>query len=310
MTVADGSQTRLGSIAEVAIGQIPATPAWQVMRYLSSDVRLSKQTDIPDEIRGDRNIGSIVDVGRSVQGNIRTNLSYGTYDEWLSMLLCADWATNVLKNGLLDKTCALEWTFEQGTTDSYVRAVGCRMNTLDLRMTAKQSVEADWGIMGLSIPTPTTAIVTGATYLAASTTPVLNAALNVGSLAYTGITTPPKIQSLTMSIKNNIYANDVVGQYETYSHGKGRFEVSGSINTYFENLDTYLAILNHGDVGLAFTIGAASGSKYTFSAPKIKLMDGGPPVPGNGRAVMLEVPYQAFFDSGIGASLQITRAVA
>lgn len=310
MTVADGSQTRLGDIAEVTIGSIPATPAWQQIRYVSSDVRLAKQTDIPDEIRGDRNVASIVDVGRSVEGSVRTLLSYGSFDEWFSRLFCADWASNVLKNGLLHKTGALEWTFEQGATDSFIRTVGCRWDTLDLRFRAKQSVEADWGIKGLGVPVPTTAIIAGATYVAPTTTPVLNAALNVGGLAITGITNAPKIQSLNLNIRNNLYANDVVGQYDTYSHGLGRFEVSGSMNTYFENLDTFNAIVNHSDVAISITCGAASGQKYTFAMPKVKLMDGGPPVPGNGQAVMLEVPFQAYFDGTLGASMSITRAVA
>lgn len=310
MTVADGSQTRLGFIAEVTPGTIPATPAWQTMRYLSSDVRLTKQTDIPDEIRADRNVASITDVGRAGRGSIKTNLSYGTYDDWLAMALCSDWATNVLKNGVVDKTGALEWTFEQGATDSFVRAAGCRIDTVDLRMQARQSIEADFGIMALTLPTPTNAIVTGATYTAATTTQVMNAGLNVASLAITGVTNAPKLQSMSMSIKNNIYQNDVVGQYDPYSHGKGRFEVSGSLNTYFENLDTYLAVLDHSDIGLSFTLGSVTLQKYTVSIPKIKLMDGGPPVPGNGRGVMLEVPFQAYYDSGIAATMQITRAVA
>lgn len=310
MAVADGSQTRLGFIAEVTPGTIPATPAWQTLRYLSSDVRLSKQTDIPDEIRGDRNVASITDVGRSGRGSIKGNLSYGTYDDLLAMALCSDWATNVLKNGIVDKTGAFEWTFEQGATDSFIRAAGCRIDTVDLRLQARQSVEIDFGIMALTMPTPATAIVVGATYTAATTTQVMNAGLNVAALSITGVTNAPKLQSLSLSIKNNTYQNDVVGSYDPYSHGKGRFEVSGSMNTYFENLDTYNAILQHSDIGLSMTLGSVTAQKYTIAIPKIKLMDGGPPVPGNGKSVMLEVPFQAYIDSGIGAQMQITRAVA
>jgi hypothetical protein len=310
MAVADGSQTRLGFIAEATVGTIPATPAWQTLRFLNSDVRLTKQTDIPDEIRADRNVASITDVGRSGRGSIKGNLSYGTYDDLLALALCSDWATNVLKNGVLDKSCAFEWLFEQGATDSFIRAAGCRIDTVDLRMRARQSVEIDFGIMALSMPTPTNAIITGATYAAATTTQVMNAGLNVAGLTITGVTNAPMLESLNLSIKNNIYQNDVIGQYDPYSHGKGRFEVSGSMSTLFENLDTYLAVLNHTDVGLTFTLGSVTAEKYTINIPKIKLMDGGPPVPGNGQSVKFEVPFQATFDSGIGATMQITRAVA
>jgi hypothetical protein len=310
MTVADGSQVRLADISEVTIGTTPATPTFQTMRYVSSDIRIVKQTDIPDEIRADRNVATIVDVGRMVQGTINTFLSYGTFDTWLARLLCSSWSSDVLKNGILQQAATLEKFFEQGATDSFIRYQACRFNTLDLRLQARQSVSANWGIMGIRSPTPTTAIITGATYTAATTTPVFNAGLNVSAMSFTGITAAPKIQAMTMNIRNNIYANDVVGSYEPYSHGLGRFEVTGSLTTYFENLDTYNAILGHTDVALSTTLLDELGNSYVIAIPKVKLLDGGPVVAGNGRAVMLEVPYQAYFDAGSTASITITRDAA
>lgn len=310
MTVADGSQVRLADVSEATIGTTPATPTFQVMRYVSSDIRIVKQTDIPDEIRADRNVASIVDVGRMVQGTINTFMSYGTYDTWLARLLCSTWSSDVLKNGITHSAATLEKTFEQGATDSYIRYQACRWNTLDLRLQARQSVSANWGIMGIRSPTPTTAIISGATYTAATTTPVFNAGLNVSAMSFTGISNAPKIQAMTLNMRNNIYANDVVGSYEPYSHGLGRFEVTGSLTTYFENLDTYNAILDHDDVALSTTLLDELGNSYVIELPKIKLLDGGPVVAGNGRAVLLEVPYQAYYDASSTASITITRDAA
>lgn len=312
MTVADGSQTRLADITEVTIGTTPATPAFQTMRYVSADVRLVKQTDIPNEIRADRNVASIVDVGRMVQGNINTLLSYGTYDTWLERLLCGTWATNVLVNGITHKSGTLEMLFEQGTTDSFIRYVGCRMNTLALQLTSRQSVTANWGVMGIKSPDPTTAIITGATYLAATTTEVFNAGLNVASLAMssTSIVSSPKVQSLSLNITNNIYPVDVVGQYEPYAHGLGRFELTGTARILFESLEVYKAIIGHEDVTLSFTLTDAAGNSYLFEIAKAKLLDGGPTVGGNGQAVIIEVPFQAFFDATAAGSIKITRTPA
>lgn len=309
MTVADGSQTRLADIAEATIGTTPTTPAFQVMRYVSADIRLAKQTDIPNEIRADRNVASIVDVGRTVQGTINTLLSYGTYDAWLERLFASSWATNVLKNGVAHAAGTLELTFEQGATDSYLRYTAVRNNTLDLQLTARQSVSANWGIMGIGSPTPTTAIIAGATYLPATTTEVFNAGLNVGSLVMssTSLVSPPKMQSLSLRIVNNIYANDVVGAYEVYSHGLGRFEVTGTARIYFESLAVYTAIMAHEDIAISFTLTDAAGNSYAFSIPKAKFLDGGPPVPGNGQAVIIECPFQGFYDSSSGATISITR---
>lgn len=307
MTVADGSQVRLADVTETTIGTTPTTPAFQVMRYVTADVKLNKQTDIPNEVRPDRNVGSIVDVGRSVTGSINTLLSYGTFDTWLARLMCSAWTGDVLKNGVTPSSGSLELTFEQGTTDSYVRYRGVRCNTLDLTLRSRQSVEANWGIIGLGDTTPGTTIITGATYTAPTTTPVFNAGLNVSALTFTGIASAPKIQAMTMRINNNIYQNDVVGAYEPYSLGLGRFDVTGSITAYFENLDTFNAIRNHTDVALGFTLLDGPGNQYIVSIPKVKLLDGGPTGVGNGQPVMLEVPYQAYFDATSSASLTITR---
>jgi hypothetical protein len=310
MSVADGSQVRLASIVEATIGTTPTSPTFLVKRYVSSDIRLQKQVDITDEVRADRNVPSITDVGRSVTGTINTLLSYGTFDEWLAGLFCSAWSTDVLKNGITPTAFTLENFYEQGATDTFIRFQGCRFNTLDMRLEARKSVTANWGVMGIRSPTPTSAILSGATYTAATTTEVFNAGLNVASLALTGVTASPKIMSMSLKITNNIYQNDIVGQYDPYSHGLGRFEVSGSLNTYFENLDTYSAIVNHDDIALAFQLADAAGNTYDVSIGKLKLLDGGPASPGNGKAVMLEVPFQAIFNASDSASITITRTPA
>lgn len=310
MTVAHGSQTRFAYLMETTPGVIPATPSWKTARYVSENVILDKQTISSDEVSADRNRLDVTDVGRQVSGPINTLLSYGTFDDWLSALLCADWATNVLKNGNVIKTAAFEKTFDQGTTDTFARYVGCRFNTLDLQLNSKQNVTANWGIMGTGSPAPEETAITGATYAAQTTTPVLNAALNVGSLVIGGVTNAPKLQALSLRLTNNLYPVDVVGQYETYDYGLGLFEATGSMTVLFENKDMFEAIINHDDLSLTTTIGAASGSKYTFSLPKLKATNGSPVGPGNGRAVVMEVAFTALKDATLGATLGITRAVA
>ncbi|MBB3591726.1 hypothetical protein FHX08_002070 [Rhizobium sp. BK529] len=310
MTVADGSQVRLADVSEATIGTTPANPVFQIMRYVNSEVRISKQTDTPNEIRADRNVASIVDVGRSVQGPINTFLSFGTFDTWLQRLLCSTWNADVLKNGVQQQAATLEFFYEQGATDSYIRYQACRWDTLALALRARQSVQANWGIRGIRSPDPTNAIIAGATYTPATVTPVFNAGLNVSALSFTGLANAPKVQAMTMNIANNVYQNDVLGNYEPYSHGLGRFEVTGSLTTYFETVDAYQAILDHDDVAISTTLLDALGNSYVIQLPKTKFLDGGPTVAGNGQAVMIEVPYQAYFDATAGASIVITRDAA
>jgi len=306
---ADGSTVRLADVSEVTIGTIPATPAFQVMRYRTASVRIAKQTDISDEVRPDRNVPDIADVGRSVSGNIETRFSYGTYDAWLERLMASTWSADVLVNGASHKTGALEMTYPHGGTTSYIRYRGCRWNTLDLNLRSRQAVQATWGIMGIDSPTPTTAIIAGATYAAPTTSEDFNAGLNVANLAISSTTlvATPKVQALTLRINNGIYQVDVVGKYEPEGHGLGRFEVSGTATILFESLAAYTAILNHEDIAISFDLVDRAGNKYTFAIPKVKFMDGGPSAPGNGQPVILEVPFQAKLDTGIGGSISVTR---
>ncbi|CAM5658464.1 hypothetical protein MAUB1S_11465 [Mycolicibacterium aubagnense] len=312
MSFADGSQVRLADVSETTPGTIPATPAFQIMRYRTSSIRLAKQVDISDEVRADRNVPGITDVGRNVSGSIETRFSYGTYDTWLERLMCSAFSTGVLKNGVTHKTGALEATYEQGATDSYVRYRGCRWNTLDLNLRSRQPVLATWGIMGIGSPTPTTAIIAGATYVPATTTEDFNAGLNVGNLSIlsTAMASSPKIQAMTVRINNNLYQVDVIGQYDPYGHGLGRFEVTGNMTVLFESLAAYTAVISHEDVTIGFDLSDAAGNKYTFAIPKVKFNDGGPGMPGNGQPVVLEVPYQAFFDPTSTASISITKTGA
>ena len=310
MAIAEASQSRLAYVVEATPGTIPATPSFKTLRLVNENIRLTKQTVVSEEVRADGNVPGITDVGRAVEGPIAGELSYGTFDDFFEMLFRSTWATNVLKNGIEHKTMTLEKTFEQGATDSYIRYRGCRVNTLDLTLEARQIVRASFGIMGIGSPAPTSAIITGATYAAPSITPSLNAATNVAALSLTGVTATPKVRSLSLSIRSNIYQNDVVGAYEPDSHGLGRFEVSGTMQAYFENLDLYNAIIAHSDVALSMTLGATTGQKYTLALPKLKLMEGSPVIGGNSQAVVMEVPFQAYYDATTAATATLTRAVA
>src|SRR6185312_7892268 len=184
-----------------------------------------------------------------------------------------------------------------------VRYTGVRMNTLDLSLRPKQEVTANWGVMGITSPAPTTAIISGATYAPATATDIFNAGLNVAalSIASTSLVRTPKIQALDLRISNNLYEIDAVGQYYPYSHGLGRFDVTGTITALFENFAMLSAIMNHEDVALGFTLQDAIGNSLAFSIPKVKLTDGGAPVPGNNQPVIVAAPFQAYFDSGSSA---------
>ena len=112
------------------------------------------------------------------------------------------------------------------------------LNTLSLNIAGRQPVTGSLGLMGKKEVTAVAAVA-GATYAAPSTTPVSTASANVASLGLGGTFPPPKVRSLTLSVTNNMRTREVVGDLYSQQFGLGRFEVTGSIQTYFETVDAY-----------------------------------------------------------------------
>ena len=92
--------------------------------------------------------------------------------------------------------------------------------------------------------------------------------------------------------------------------GAGRFELSGSIEAYFEDIELYEAFLNGDATALAFTLGSTAGEKYTFTIPNIKFETGTVQAQGNDSDIMASMTYRGLYDSVNGCTLMIERGVA
>ena len=93
----DSSQTRLASIEEVTYGVTPATPTFLEQRFTSEGLNANIENVVSNEIRSDRNVSDLVQVGANAGGNVDFELSYGSFDEWLESLMFSTWASDVLK---------------------------------------------------------------------------------------------------------------------------------------------------------------------------------------------------------------------
>lgn len=310
MSVADGSLTRLAFIAESAIGTTPSTPTFQIARYVSETLTENYERGPSPEITGDGNIRHITNRGRMVQGDINTLLSYGTFDTWLESLFRGAWSTNVLKNGVTRKAFTIEKKFDFDGSAGYLRYVGCQASALALTINSRADITANWSFMGLSMDAPDDAIISGATYTAATTTKVMAGSVDVGSLSMSGVDATPKIQQVSLNIANGMYEVPVVTQDSPLEHGRGDFAVTGTITALFRDLDLLEKVKANTELSWSATIGSVTGEKYTLSLPKIVTLNGGAVVGGANGAVLVEVPFQARYDTSSSATMSITRAVS
>lgn len=300
----DSSKTRFASITEVTYGATPATPAFLEQRFVSEDMNANIENVVSNEIRADRNVSDLIQVGSDVGGSVDFEMSYGSFDEWLESVMFSTWSTNILKNGNTQKSFTLEKTFETGVTDQYHRFAGCVANTLSLSMQAKQIVTGSFGFMGKAATTAQ-AIITGATYTSANTNDVINAAVDFASLAMTGVTSP-ELTQLNVNITNNLRQQEIIGSIESRGVGTGRFEVTGDFVAYFENEELYDLFLAGTATDLTFKIGGSASKNYLFELANIKLETGTVVTGGNDQDVLVNMTFRGLYD-GVDNTIKITR---
>lgn len=102
MAQADSSRFQLASMKEASWGVIPGTVTLKEKRITREALRYNKRTVASQELRSDRQVPDLVQVGVDAQGEVGFELSYGAFDDWLLSALCAtdtDWTTPFSKTG-------------------------------------------------------------------------------------------------------------------------------------------------------------------------------------------------------------------
>ncbi len=300
----NSSQTRLAYINEVTYGVTPATPVFLNQRFVSENLNANIENTVSNEIRADRNTTDLIQVGADGGGSIDIELSYGSFDLWLESLMYGVWTTNVLKNGNTQKSFTIEKTFETGATDQFHRFTGCIANSLSLSMQAKQVVTGSFEFIAKGATTGQ-AIISGATYTAANTNPVINAAVNFAALTMSGVTSP-ELTSISLNITNNLRRQAILGSLDARGIGTGRFEVTGEVMAYFTNQSMYDLFLAGTASTLVFSLGGVSTKKYLFEMANIKFETGEVVAGGNDQDLIAKMSFRALFD-GTDNTLKITR---
>jgi hypothetical protein len=303
--MANASQTRLAYVAESTYGVTPATPTFQKLRYTAEGLGANIENVTSNEIRADRNVSDLIQVGSSAGGNVDFELSYGSYDDFLESLMFSTFSTNVLKNGVTEKSFTLEKTFETGATDQFHRFTGAIANGFNLSMTTGAIVTGSFDFVAQG-GTSGQSIITGATYDDGNSNPVINAATDFASLAITGATSP-KLTALDLSITNNLTPEAVLGSIESRAMTAGRFQATGNLTAYFDNEELYEMFLAGTATDLEFKLGGASSKNYLFNLPKIKFNSAQIVAGGNDQPILATIAFTGLYDGTDDATLKITR---
>ena len=305
--MANTSETRLAYVAESTWGTTPATPAFQISRFTGEGLTPSINTTTSEELRQDRNITDLIQTGQTAGGNVDFELSFGAIDDLLESVLYSTWVSDVIKNGVTEKSFTLEKTFETGSTDQFHRLAGSVADTLSLDLQVGNVATGSFGFLSKGLDAAQTQI-TGATYTAAPSNDVISTASGFGSLAITGATNAMLTQ-LQIEISNNLAHQQQLGSLDARGIRSGRFEVSGSLTAYFESKELYDLFLSGSAADLSFKLGGTSAKNYVFDIPNLKFSDGSVVAGGNDQDLLVNLSFTGLYDANDDATIKITRTV-
>ena len=299
----DTNRVSLYVLEETTWGTTPAAGAFEELRYTGESLVYNVETASSTQIRSDRNVSDVVRTQASTSGDVQFELSYGSMDTLLEGLMMADWASDVLKNGTTLKSYSIEKYFE--ALSKYHTFKGLRVSGMSLELSAGDMVTGSFSFLGKGISTGNSSASTG-TATAANTNPVFNAVNNVTTLKEGGSSYSDKVMSLSLTVENNLRANQAIANLEPTRIGFGQFNVSGSMSVYFNNASVFDKFVNGTDSSIEFVLNDGTNS-YTFLLPKVEYTAANVTAGGANSDVMAEVEFVAKYDGTQDCTLKISR---
>lgn len=302
MTAQSVTTVDIAYTQETVWGTTPATPTMNLIERVSSSLNMKKDTFQSNRIRSDRKIAHFRHGVRRVEGDIEDEFAIASHDVFLSALLCNDWSSDVLKDGVLKKSFTFEQNFADITGDKYQVFTGVRFNTgaIDLPTTGLATIK--YGLIGKGMTISSAAL---DDLPVAPVSGSLLASVN-GSLSLDG--TPVSVlTALQINIDNKIEGTPVVGSNEIGTQSYGRCNITGTLEALVEDLSMVTAFRDETELALICVLeGEVAGTSITIELPRIKLGQADIQLSGEGTA-MVSVNYQALLSDADNAQIIITR---
>ncbi len=312
MSSAASSQLRSAIVAEATISTIPATPGFTTLHAPLRMVGATQTIEGRSLIAKGGRLGRGVN-GIDVTGALEDTLKYGVYDTVMETLLQGAWASDVLKDGKLEKTFANENTLPAGAggTATMMRFRGIEALSGSLNLASRTAANISFALAGRASDDATTTAITGATYTDPTVIDPLSSGADVGTIVFNGYTLDC-MQSLEINfafenrdLQPKIQSNDLCGIT------RGDFLPVLTANMYIEA--NFLAVYNaararHTAFSVTVPLGSVTGEKYTLVFPSCHFATAS--LDMTGAAAMQNVIIHPQYDTDSGAVVTVTRAIS
>lgn len=212
--------------------------------------------------------------------------------------------SQILKAGVTRRSFTIERYFSDLTSGQYPyhRYLGSEFSKMNLKISANAMITGSFGIVGRE-PELDTAIISGETYSAATTTSPVDSFTGV---LKEGGAVMAVATEITLDLDNKIEPLFVIGSDMTILPSIGRSDAKGSATFHFTDSAMMLKFINNTASSFEISMPDAAGNVLKLKMPLVKYSGSQADVSGEGPT-MLVMPWQAILDPDTNTNIMFTR---
>lgn len=297
------SDDGVDTVTLVSFRDMAGTAASVITDGTGGDLTITAFTGYTDSY-GVYTIASLTDDVITVEETVKTNANAGA-------LLVTVKGSHLRNPGDLTAITRRSFSIETAFNDvnQFFVQTGMRVGSFTLSVAAGEIVTGQFALEGKETSTRTTTLLNAAPYdpLASTTTEVLNATVNIGEVRKDGTVLTTGIQSVELNGDAGLRLQPGISSRFPIGIGLGRFNLTGSLQAYFETLELYDNFLNHDTIGLSFDFQDNDDNFMTFTLPALKLT-ADPVAPGGiDQDIIEEIEFAAQRDPILNTMMMIDR---
>lgn len=221
----------------------------------------------------------------------------GTSQTGVAATLITKWA----RTGTTKKSYLIEKSFND--IAQFIHYRGMRVATWAMNIEAEQIITGSFGFVGSRAVAQGSTI--SGTKPAAAGLSVCGATSNVGTLQENGTSLTTKVKGVRFNLNANPRQLTAVGNKYPIGINLGSFEITGTLEAYFEDLALYNKFVDHNDSNLVVEIDSPEDDRTILTISNLKFTNAAPVGAGLNQDVMVALDFTAKRDAGTGAMMQV-----
>lgn len=190
-----------------------------------------------------------------------------------------------------------------GDITQFISFRGMRVGTWSMNVEAEQIVTGTFGLVGAGAFRAGTTV-SGSVNPAGSLS-IASATANIGRLEEGGATLTTAIKAVRFNLNANPRQLTAVANKFPIGINLGSFEITGSVEAYFEDATLYDKFVDHNDSSLVFEIDSAEDDRTIITITNLKFTNAAPVGAGLNQDVMVTLDFTAKNDATTSSMMQV-----